>query len=243
MPSAPPFTPAALTFLRQLRRNNNREWFQPRKGQFDELLRRPMLGVCGQVSDALRSFAVDHVTAPEKAAKRIYRDVRFSKDKTPYKTGVSAIFPRAGLGADGGAVFYFGVSPDGVQVAAGLYNPGPAELAAVRDDIAGDPAGFTKLVTAKPLTKRLGPCRGEQLVKVPKAYPSDHPAAGLLRQKQWYFAEKLDAEVATHAALVRTLIESFRAAAPVVARLNRTILTAIHPAEDARGPARPKPMF
>ena len=237
------FSPAALAFLRQLRANNRREWFQPRKGEFDALLRRPLLSLCEQVSDDLRSFAVEHVTPAAKAARRIYRDVRFSHDKTPYKAGVSALFPRAGLGKDGGAVFYFGVSPDGVRIAAGLYNPGPAELAAVRRDIAGDPVGFARLVTAKPLCRLLGTCQGERLAKVPKAFAADHVAAEWLRHKQWYFAAVLDVVAATRPGLRKAIVERFRAVTPFVNRINEAVLAAaVDEAGDGR-PVRPKPMF
>ena len=243
MPKSPAaFTPPALAFLRDLRANNDRDWFTPRKAEFDRLLRRPMLALCEAVSDDLRAFAVGHVTAPAKAAKRIYRDVRFSKDKTPYKTGVSAIFPRAGLGKDAGAVFYFGVSPDAVRVAVGLYNPGPVELAAVRADIDRDPGRFTRLVTAKPLTKLMGPLGGERLLRVPKPYPADHPAADLLRHKQWTFAVTLPATMAIKPGLREAFVERFRAATPVVDHLNAIVLAATAGEADER-PQRPAPMF
>ncbi len=245
MPKVPaPFSPDALTFLRQLRRNNTREWFTPRKDQFDELLRRPMLALCEQVADDLRAFAVDHVVPANKAAKRIYRDVRFSRDKTPYKTTVSAIFPRAGLGKDVGAVYYFGISPDGVRVAAGLYNPGPVELAAVRADIHRDPAGFTRRVTAVPLATLMGPCRGDRLVRVPKPYAADHPAAGLLRHKQWTFLAELDASAATRPGLRTAVVDRFRAAAGIVDHLNALVLATVRDDVTAdERPTRPTPMF
>src|ERR1700733_6735324 len=93
----PGFSPKAITFLRQLEKNNSRDWFQPRKDQFEELLRQPMLELARLIADHLRPFAVDHVLPPAKAVHRIYRDVRFSKDKSPYKTNISAMFPRKGL--------------------------------------------------------------------------------------------------------------------------------------------------
>ncbi len=238
------FTPAALTFLRDLRTNNSRDWFTPRKDEFDHLLRRPMLALCEAVSDELRSFAVGHVTAAAKAAKRIYRDVRFSKDKTPYKTGVSAIFPRAGLGKDAGAVFYFGVSPDAVRVAVGLYNPGPVELAAVRADIDRDSARFRRLVTAKPLATLMGPLGGDRLLRVPKPYAADHPAADLLRHKQWTFMATLPASTATRPGLREALVDRFRAATPVVDHLNAIVLATVRDeAGDDGRPQRPTPMF
>ena len=239
-----PFSPAALAFLRQLRTHNTREWFQPRKARFEALLRQPMLALCEQVADDLRSFAVDHVVPAAKAAKRIYRDVRFSKDKTPYKTTMAALFPRAGLEKDRCAVFYFGVSPDGVTVATGQYQPGPAELAAIRADIDGDPAGYARLLAAAPLVKLFGPCQGERLVKVPKPFAADHPAVDLLRHKQWYFAVRLDPSLATGPGLRRAIVDRFRAATPFVNRLNETVLaSAAQQAGDDGRPVRPKPMF
>src|SRR5438552_1080473 len=92
----PGFSPKALSFFRQLERNNKREWFQPRKEQFEELCRAPMLELVAQVVDDLREFAVDHVLEPKRAIYRIYRDTRFSKDKSPYKTHIAAIFPTRG---------------------------------------------------------------------------------------------------------------------------------------------------
>lgn len=241
--SAARFTPAALRFLKDLKANNRREWFQPRKAEFEELLRQPLLTLCDEVSDDLRSFAVEHVTPAAKAARRIYRDVRFSKDKTPYRTNVWAVFPRAGLGKAGGPVYYFGISPDAVRVAAGLYECGPAEIAAIRADLADDPAGFTQLIAAKPLHRLMGVCQGERLAKVPKPYAADHPAADLLRQKQWYFATSLPPETATQPGLRKAIVERFKAVTPFMEHLSQTLLGALAAADDDGRPVRPKPMF
>ncbi len=241
-----PFSPDAIGFLRDLRANNSREWFQPRKDAFTELLQKPMLAVCEAVLGQLRTFAVDHVVPPAKAVKRIYRDVRFSKDKTPYKTGTSAMFPRAGLGKDGGAIFYFGVSPDGVRVAAGLYAPGPPELAAVRAEIDRSPAAFGRVTSAAPLLKAFGPLQGEQLVRTPKGFPPDHPAGDLLRRKQFYFSTLLDVAEATRGTLPKVIVDRFRAVAPFVEYVNQLILVADRAAtagEDDGRPKRPDPMF
>lgn len=121
----PGFPPQALTFFRQLARNNTREWFQPRKAKYEEHVRGPMLDLVEQIVDDLRKFAVDHVVPPAKAVYRIHRDTRFSNDKTPYKTHVAALLPRAGLEKHAGAGFYFSVSHEKVEIAAGMYMPGP----------------------------------------------------------------------------------------------------------------------
>ena len=243
-PAPPPFTPAALTFLRHLRRNNQREWFQPRKAEFEALLRQPMLALAGTVADDLRSFAVDHVRPAARAVHRIYRDVRFSHDKSPYKSNVSALFPRAGLGKTSGAGYYFSVSPDGVEIAAGMYGPGPAELAAVRADLDRDASTFERVTTDRALVKALGTLQGDQLVRVPKPFAADHPAADALRRKQFYFFVMLDVAEATRPGLRKAIVDRFRAAAPFVDHLNELVLAAeaANGGDDGR-PKRPKPMF
>src|SRR2546423_6282119 len=132
----PGFPREGLRFLRQLERNNSREWFQPRKELFEQRVREPMLRLVELLCDDVRKFAADHVVEPKKALYRIYRDTRFSKDKTPYKTHIAAIFPARGLPKHAGAGFYFHISQKGVEIAGGMYMPGPPELAAVRKAIA-----------------------------------------------------------------------------------------------------------
>ena len=247
MATPAPFTPDAVAFLRDLRANNRRDWFQPRKAEFDELLRRPMLALAALVSDALRSFAVDHVRPPERAVQRIYRDVRFSKDKSPYKGHVSALFPRAGLTKTAGAVFYFSLSPDGVRVATGLYDPTPVGLAAVRADIDRDADRLRSLTDGdRAVVRALGPLQGDPLRRPPKPYPADHPAADLLRRKQFYLSVLLPPAEATRPRLCRAIVDRFRAAAPFVDHLNRLVLAAeqaLAGDDDDGRPKRPAPMF
>src|SRR5512140_2573771 len=93
----PGFSSEAVQFFRGLARNNNREWFQPRKAVFDEQVKRPMGELVNALNAAMAGFAPDYVTEPEKAIFRIYRDTRFSKDKTPYKNHIAASFARRGM--------------------------------------------------------------------------------------------------------------------------------------------------
>ena len=239
----PVFTPAALTFLRQLKRNNRREWFQPRKAEFEALLRQPMLALAGDVDEALRTFAVDYCRPAARAVQRIYRDVRFRKDKTPYKTNVSAMWPRVGLGKMSGASYYVGVSPDGVEVFAGLYGPGAGELAALRVDIDGHPERFRRLTTDAVMVAAMGALQGEQFVRVPKPYAADHPMADALRRRQFFVGAMLDAGAATRPGLRRAIVDRFRAAAPLVEHLNGVILAATAEQAADERPKRPTPMF
>src|SRR2546423_10699146 len=111
----PGFPREALTFLGQLARNNNRDWFAVRKEKFERLVRDPMLELVELLADDLRSFAADHVVPPKKAVYRIYRDTRFSKDKTPYKTHFAAIFPPKGFEKHAAGAYYFHISPTAVD--------------------------------------------------------------------------------------------------------------------------------
>jgi uncharacterized protein (TIGR02453 family) len=239
------FSPKALSFLRQLRKNNSREWFQPRKPQFDELLHRPMVELTAGVADKMRGFAVDYIRDPAKAVHRIYRDIRFSKDKTPYKTNISSMFFRAPLAKNSTAGFYFSISPDGVDIAGGLYMPGPAELLAVRKAIVKDPAAFRKRITHRPLVTAMGECQGETTARSPRGFETaDSAAMQLLRHKQFYFGRTLDAVTATRPGLDEKIIAGFRAMAPVVEFLNQIFIAEMnHEIDPAESPRRPKPMF
>ena len=128
----PYFSEAALKFLRDLSRNNRREWFNPRKPAFERELRQPMLAMIGVVTDAMAEFAPAHVRPPQKCMMRIYRDTRFSSDKRPYKGQVAAWWSREGMEKISGAGYYMHVSPKEVVIAAGVYMPVREQLLAIR---------------------------------------------------------------------------------------------------------------
>jgi uncharacterized protein (TIGR02453 family) len=214
----PGFSPEALTFLRSLKRNNRREWFQPRKEIFETKLKAPMIQLVEAINAELLDFAPDHITDPKKAVYRIYRDTRFSADKTPYKTHVAAIFPNHGLQKHSSAGFYFHLTAKSVGIAAGSYMPGPDELRAVRMWLAENHAAFRK--ASQQPQKLLGKLEGSAVTRMPKGFDAAHPAADLIRMKQWLYWVELDAKVATTPRLLPELVNRFRAAAPVIAMLN-----------------------
>src|ERR1700761_5405139 len=116
----PGFSREGLKFLKDLKKNNDREWFTPRKAIFEEELRQPMVRLIEAVHDEMMRFAPHYVGEPPKCIYRIYRDTRFSKDKTPYKTHVGALLWRKGTEKNDAASYYFAVSNDAVEVAGGL---------------------------------------------------------------------------------------------------------------------------
>ena len=221
---APHFQPEAIKFLRGLKRNNDREWFEPRKAIYESALKAPMLGVIAAVNEALHDFAPDNVRPPQKAMMRIYRDVRFSPNKSPYKTQVAAWWARTGLEKTSGGGFYFHLSPTEVTVAAGVYMPGREQLLAIRTHLLEHHAELRKLLDGKKLKAKLREFEGNRLTRPPKGFPADHPGIDLLLCRQWGVAASLPVEIATTPALVKEITDRFRLAAPVVALLNAPLI-------------------
>jgi uncharacterized protein (TIGR02453 family) len=212
------FPPEGIAFLRSLKRNNRREWFQPRKEIFDAHVKAPMIELVDALNLNLAKFAPDHFNEPRRAIYRFYRDTRFSADKSPYKDRIAAIFPRRGHDKHVSAGFYVGVSHEGVEVAGGLYRPGPEELLAVRAWLAAHHAGF--LQTARGPETLMGKLYGDSLQRVPKGFRAGHPAADLLKMKQWLYYTVLDASLAASPKLAAEITRRFRAMAPVIDMLN-----------------------
>src|ERR1051326_1509703 len=188
------FPPEALQFFRGLARNNNREWFLPRKPLFEEKVKRPMWELVEALNASMKTFAPDYATDPGKAIYRFYRDTRFSKDKSPYKDHIAASFPRRGLSA--GAGFYVGVSHRNVGIGGGIYNPAPETLRAVRNFLAERHEHFRRITSTAAIRRLFGNLDGAQLTRVPKGFPKDHPAEDLLRYKQLLFYAELPADLA-----------------------------------------------
>ena len=218
------FPPEAMTFFRGLKKNNTREWFQPRKQIYDEKVKAPMLDLVTALMRRLADFAPDHVGDPNKAIYRIYRDTRFSKNKTPYKTHIAAVFPRRNLEKHCGAGYYFSVSPDEIEVGGGVYMPAPEDLRAIRDYLAEHHEEFRRITSARHVRRLLGEVRGERLTRVPKGYAPDHPAADLLLMKQFLLFKTLDAKLATTPKLYRELLSRFEAMTPFLEFLNEAVV-------------------
>jgi uncharacterized protein (TIGR02453 family) len=217
----PGFSPDALTFLRALKRNNRREWFQPRKEKYEALIKLPMMELVNSLNGEFARFAPNYITPPEKAVYRIYRDTRFSHDKTPYKTHIAAIFPRYTAVKREGAVFYLHFTEKELLAFGGVYSPDRDELLAYRGLLEQHYQEFEEILRDKKLRRTVGELQGEQLSRMPKGFPPDHPAEGLLRRRQWYLESTLDIKLLTTSRLLPALARSFEVMAPLVEFLNR----------------------
>jgi uncharacterized protein (TIGR02453 family) len=225
----PYFGPEALKFLRNLARHNDREWFTPRKAEFEAELKEPMLAIIRKITDAMTTFAPNHVRPAEKSLFRIYRDTRFSNNKLPYKTHIAAWWSHQGLEKTSGAGYYFHVSAKEVIIAAGAYMPEKDQLAAIRHWLLDNHAEFRKVLQTAAIRKNFTEFEGNALTRPPKGFPCEHPALDLIQCRQWGLSATLPAKEALNPKLAETVIRHFKLAAPVVDALNTPIAAALAP--------------
>jgi uncharacterized protein (TIGR02453 family) len=217
-------SPEAVRFLSELQQNNNREWFEANKGRYVEFVKEPMERFATAVSAGLTRFAPAFATEPRRALYRIYRDTRFSSNKTPYKTSAGALFFHAALGKNEAGALYVELSPKHVGIAGGVYMPGPEQLRLIRSHIFEHHARFAKLTGAKALRALMGDLLGDTLTRPPKGFPAEHPALDMLKRKQWYYWRELDPALATTPEFVAEVLLRFRRMLPVVEFLNEPLL-------------------
>ena len=222
MPS--PFTKKTLAFLRALKRNNDREWFRARKEEYEQHVRGPMIEVLARLASDLPAFAPDLVADPRVSMFRIYRDTRFSADKSPLKTSVGAHLPSRKFPKGAGAGLYFEIAPRWVWIGGGSYMPSSEELRAIRSSVGERHRTFRRIVTAPAFKKAVGHLDGAQLTRVPRGYVADHPAADYLRHKQFIAGREYPAEFALDPRFYPELLDIFRGISPLVAFLNRAML-------------------
>ena len=225
MPSFAGFPPEARQFLRDLRENNRRDWFRPRKADFERWVKEPMVALGFELGLALEQYSPGHCFDPRRSVYRIYRDVRFSKNKDPYKTHAAMLFPAVDLGRHQGAGFYFHFSADDLLVGGGLYRPTSEGLRRIREKIAGDPETLRSIVTAASLRERFGGLQGDRLKRTPRGYSKDHPAADLLKYKQFLVGASMPAREIERPTISGLIDAHFRAAAPLMEYLNGALGT------------------
>ena len=198
------FRPAAITFFRSLKRNNTREWFQAHRDDYEGEVRAPLAALVEEVDVRLARIAPEIVGDPKRSLFRIHRDVRFSSDKSPYKTNAACWFYHSdagrGVGATtphGGAGFYFHMEPGGSMIGGGIWMPPRPTLARIRERIDEDHRALRKTLTDPSVKKRFGTLdESAMLTRMPRGYPEDHPAADLLRHQSFTVGRTLgDAEL------------------------------------------------
>ena len=215
------FQPDAIRFLLELRANNDRAWFQPRKAEYERLLKEPLEALCEVLGERFAARGIP-LRADAGSPFRIYRDVRFSKDKSPYKTHVSASFPWAdevhrshteALHQPGG---YFHFQPDEFYVGGGMWHPDRPFIEAWRAAVASEPTRIHRAIDDPTFTREFGVIDGERLKRIPPGFPPDHPEAELLKLKDVTFGRRLTDDEVLSAKLPDILADAFAAAEPVL---------------------------
>jgi uncharacterized protein (TIGR02453 family) len=221
---SPRFSADTLKFLRALKRNNRREWFQAHRGDYEAHVRQPMIEIIERLADDLRPFAPDQIASPKVSMFRINRDTRFSDNKAPYKTNVAAVFPTRGFGRTEGGGLYFSISPDELWIGGGMHTPEPKNLLKVRQHISSHLKQLRAIVESPRFRKQFGGLQGEQLQRVPRGFDKTDPAADYLRHRHFIAGASLPAALATEPAFYKTLLQHFREVVPLVGFLNAALL-------------------
>jgi uncharacterized protein (TIGR02453 family) len=219
------FTLELFAFLRELRANNNREWFQQNRSRYDQHARDPMLRFIADFSAPLRDINPHFMADPRPVGGslfRIYRDTRFSNDKSPYKPMLAAHF-RHESGRDVHAPgFYLHLEPDNVFCGGGLYHPDSSTLAKVRAAIVKKPEAWKRATTGQPFDGD-ATLHGEQLKRAPKGFDPAHPLIEDLKRKDYVWVVTFDEASACEPAFIDRFAAACRAAAPLMRFLTEAV--------------------
>lgn len=225
------FGSAALAFLRGLKRHNNKPWFEAHRAGYETHVKGPMVDLVDEMDRRFSDFAPELVGDPRRSVFRLHRDIRFSKDKSPYKVHAACwFFHHAGsskVGREahgGGAGFYFHLQPGASFVGGGCWMPPRPALQKFRAAIARDPRAFARMVTAPALRRRFGALSEEEMLKrVPRGYDPDHPAARWLKLQSFTVGRALTDAQVTGPRLTAILESDYRTLLPLVRWLNSTL--------------------
>lgn len=222
--------PAAIRFLAQLKRHNTRPWFEANRARYDAEIRDPLKALVEEVDVQLARIAPEITGDPRRSIFRIHRDVRFSRDKSPYKTHAACWFYHqdAGRGvggeAQGGAGFYFHFSPTEAFLGGGIWMPPRDSLARLRQALVDDMESFEAIVLGRRFRRRFGGLDDEaRLKRMPRGFAEDHPAAPWLRYQSFTVGRMLGRKELHAPALPRTLAREFEALTPFVRWLNAAL--------------------
>lgn len=223
-----PFSPAALAFFEQLAAHNDKPWFEAHRDEYEAEVRAPMRELIEELDARFARFAPEIGGDPKRSMFRINRDIRFSKDKSPYKTNAGCWFHHRGASrkvgseaSEGSAGFYFHLEPGKSFLGAGIWMPPRPQLDKLRATIAEKPRPFLRMASALP--KRFGRLDDEHSLKrMPRGYPEDHPAARYLRFQSFVAGRSLTDAQVTRPNLGALLSREYEALLPLVRWVNGT---------------------
>ena len=214
-----------FTFLKSLKKNNNREWFSKHKEAYITE-QTHIHNFAEALLHELNKHDVIETPSGKKACYRIYRDVRFSSDKTPYCSYFSGSFRRATKYRRGG--LYFHLEPGNTWLAGGFWSPNTEDLKRIRDDIAFDATPLRKILKSKTFVSSFGTLQGEQLKKAPKGFDANHEAIDLLRYKQFLLIKKFTDKEVLSDDFIKLANQTFKNMRPFLDYMSEVLTTDVN---------------
>ena len=214
--------PSTLDFLRDLTAHNDRDWFQEHKHRY-EAARDNMIELAETLHDAMAEVDKLEIMEGKQMVFRIYRDVRFSKNKAPYKDHLSGFLRRAGEELRGG--YYFEIKPGGSFQGGGFWGPNKEDLQRIRLAIADDDQPLREILSDPTFKQYFGELRGDQLKTAPKGFDRDHPAVDLLRYKQFLLYRTFTDEQVLSPSFVDDLVAGYAAMRPFFDYMSEVLTT------------------
>ena len=219
------FGPELFEFLLDLRANNDREWFQANKGRYERHVKEPLLGFIEDFEPYLHSIS-EHFVADSRANGgsmfRIYRDVRFSKDKTPYKTQAAVQFRHEAAKSVHAPGFYLHLAPDEVFAGVGIWRPDSATVGRIRSRIVEDPGGWERAVGDPDFTEEYD-LAGDSLKRPPKGFDPEHPYVEDLKRKDHIATCIFDEDEVTADGFIDSFADVCRTSSPYMEFLTRAV--------------------
>ncbi len=213
------FIQKSFNFLNQLKENNNKEWFNTNKSKYQEG-KTEFEHFTSLLIKGIKTFDPElDIINPKDTLFRIYRDVRFSKDKSPYKTNFGAHIVKGGK-KSGNAGYYFHLEPGGSFAGGGIYCPMPEILKKVRREIYNNPEEFKSIINSKEFRKSFGLIHGEKLKTVPQGFPKEFPDIDLLRYKSYTVIREFPDELILSDRIIKEAIKSFQLMFPFNSFIN-----------------------
>lgn len=213
---------STFTFLQNLAKNNDREWFAKHKDQYT-VAHENMIEFAEDVLSKMNAFDQIQTPSGKKALKRIYRDVRFSKNKAPYKQHFGIMYARATAARRGG--YYIHIQPGESFLGGGFWGPEKDDLLLIRKHIAEDDSYLRKVLESNKFKKHFGQMQGEQLKSAPKGFDKEHPAIDLLRYKSFLCMERFTDEEVLSADFSQKVETTFQAMQPFLEVMTEMLTT------------------
>lgn len=219
------FSPATFKYLAKLEANNNRIWFESRRQEYEDAVRTPALEFISAMADDLHAISPHFLAVPRKVGgslMRVHRDVRFGKDKRPYKTNIGIQF-RHTQGKDVHAPgFYVHLEPKECFLGVGIWHPDAPALARIRTAIAENSAAWIKASRDQKFSRTFE-LAGDSLANAPRGYAKNHPLLQDLKRKDFIAVAEFSNELATSTRLQTEVVKSFRIALPYMRFLCRVL--------------------